>query len=323
MMVLVTGGTGKVGNAVARAACSAGHRTRALVRDPARAAAVLPPAVELVTGDVTDPASLPRAVEGCEVVFNAMGLPEQWLPDASLFDRVNVDGSANVARAAGAAGVRRFVHTSTIDVFGAPPGGRFDETALATTPGRTAYERSKQRAEQAVLDAAGGVDVVFANPAAVYGLPPAGSVSLEKQLFRAVLRGLLPAVAPGGFGLVFTEGLAQGHLLAATLGRPGERYIFCDEHATVMRLARTVVSVTGRGRAPFATIPVGAAKAMAAAGEAVARVIRRPPPMARGQLAFLLWNAVPDSGKAQRELGWRPTPLDVGIRRTVSELGLG
>ncbi|WP_131767065.1 NAD-dependent epimerase/dehydratase family protein [Candidatus Protofrankia californiensis] len=317
MRVLVTGGTGKVGNAVARAARLAGHEVRVLVRDTARAKAVLPHDLELVTGDVTDPSSLEPAVDRCDLVFNAMGLPEQWLRDESLFGGVNADGSANLARAAAAAGVRRMVHTSTIDVFDAPPGGRFDETRLAVAPKRTAYERSKQRAERAVLDASGDMEIVFANPATVYGPGPAGSASLE-TLFGLVLRGLLPTAPPGGFGVVFTEGLAQGHLLAAELGRPGQRYIFCDEHATLMQLARTVVSVTGRGRAPVVTMPAGVATAVAAAGEALARVTHRPPLMARGQLQFLLWNAVPDSARAQRELGWKPTPLDEGVRRTVA-----
>jgi dihydroflavonol-4-reductase len=330
----VTGGTGKVGNAVARAALAAGHEVRALVRDPGRARALLGGDVELVVGDVTDPdpAALSRAAAGCEVVFNAMGLPEQWLAEPSLFDRVNADGSANLARACAAAGVRRFVHTSTADVFDAPAGGRFDETALAATPKHTAYERSKQRAERAVLATAGGtgggtgsgagtgdggMEVVFTNPAVVYGLGPAGSTSLEKGMFRPVLRGLLPVVPPGGFGVVFTEGLAQGHLLAAQLGRPGERYIFSDGHVTLMQLARAVVSSSGRGRAPLATMPLGAARAIAAAGEGLARLTRRPPPMARGQLDFMLWNAAPDATKAARELGWTPTPIETGIRRTV------
>ncbi len=322
MKILVTGSTGKIGNAVTRAALAADHQVRVLVRDPGRAGTALPHGVERITGDVTDPSSLSSAVDGCEVVFNAMGLPEQWLADPSLFERVNVGGSVNLTRAAAAAGVRRLVHTSTIDVFDAAPGGRFDETALAVAPKPTAYERSKQRAELAVLDAAGGMEVVFANPAAVYGPGPAGAASLEKGLFRPVLRGLLPAVPDGGFGVVFTEGLAHGHLLAAELGRPGERYIFCDEHVTLMRLARAVVSATGRGRAPFATIPAGAAKATAAAGEALARLTRKPPLMARGQLQFVLWNAVPDSARAQRELGWKPTPLADGILRTVAEMNL-
>jgi dihydroflavonol-4-reductase len=320
--VLVTGATGKIGNSVACALGRAGHEVRLLVRDPGRAASLLPPDFELVRGDVTDPGTLGPAVEGCEVVFNAMGLPEKWLADETLFERVNAQGSANLARAAAAARVRRFVHTSTMDVFDAPPGGRFDESALATQPKKTAYDRSKQQAERAVLQAADGMEIVFVNPAVTYGPGPTTS-AYEGQMFRLLLRGLVPAVPPGGFGVVFTDGLAQGHLLAAELGKPGQRYLFSDEHVTMMRLAKTVVSVAGRGRAPVMTMPAGVAKAMAAAGESLARITGRPPMLARGQLNLMLWNAVPDSTKAQRELGWTPTPLETGIRRTLKAIQAG
>ena len=83
MRALVTGATGKVGHAVASALAERGDDVRVLVRDAAKAAGVLPAGVEPVVGDVTDPASLERAVEGCEIVFNAMGLPEQWVRDES------------------------------------------------------------------------------------------------------------------------------------------------------------------------------------------------------------------------------------------------
>src|SRR4029453_16455495 len=99
MRVLVTGATGKVGNAIARALVERGDEVRALVRDPARARTVLPAAVEPGVGDVTDPSSLEAAAAGCEVVFNAMGLPEQWVSDDALFDRVNAEGTRAVAAA--------------------------------------------------------------------------------------------------------------------------------------------------------------------------------------------------------------------------------
>ena len=134
MRALVTGATGKVGGATAQALLDRGDEVRALVRDPARAASLLPAGVELVPGDVTDPASLPAAVEGCELVFTAHGLPEQWVTDDDIFERVNARGTENVIRAARDAGVRRAVHTSTIDVFHAERGGRMDESALATYP---------------------------------------------------------------------------------------------------------------------------------------------------------------------------------------------
>ena len=90
--VLLTGGTGLVGSSIAQALVAAGRSVRAVVRSRERGQRVLPAAVELVEGDVTDPASLHRAVDGCAVVYHAAGLPEQWLPDPSIFQRVNVQG---------------------------------------------------------------------------------------------------------------------------------------------------------------------------------------------------------------------------------------
>ena len=321
MRALVTGATGKVGHATAKALVDAGHGVRVLVRDPQRAAGVVPAGAEVVAGDVTDRGSLEAAVAGCEVVFNEMGLPEQWLRDADEFERVNARGTENVVRAADAGGVRRVVHTSTIDVFHAEPGTCFDESAVAGYSKPTAYERSKQHAEELAREAAAQVELVFVNPCAVYGPGPLGSASLERQLFEPIVRGRLPALTPGGFGVVYSYGVGSGQLLAAERGRPGEHYILCDGHVTLRELAETVVRVAGRGRVP-PTLPVPVAKAAAATGEALARVIRRPPLLARGELHFLLWNAQPDATKAQRELGWRPTPFDDGVRRTLSELGL-
>ena len=321
MRALVTGATGKVGHAVARALAARGDDVRALVRDPARAAAVLPPGVEPVRGDVTDANSVAHAVAGCEVVFNAMGLPEQWLRDETLFDRVNAEGTRAVAEAARAAGVRRLVHTSTEDVFHAETGGRFDESQVADYPKGTAYERSKQRAEQLALSQRDGLEVVIVNPAGVYGPGPSASVSFDKALFEPLVRRRLPALVPGGLGLVYVEGLAAGHLLAADKGRDGERYILCDTHVSLRELAQAVVRIAGRGRVP-PTLPPPLARALAAASEALSRVIRRPPLVSRGQLYYFNWNAHPVSAKAQAELGWQPTSLEDGLRHTLAAQGL-
>jgi dihydroflavonol-4-reductase len=317
--ILVTGATGKVGNAIAQALHTRGDEVVSLARDPEKARAVLPDGVRVARGDVTDPASVRAAVDGCELVFNAMGMPEQWVRDESVFEQLNARGAENVVRAARDAGVRRFVHTSTIDVFDAPPGGRFDESKLATQPKNTAYERSKQHAEQLALAARGpDMQLVFANPSAVYGSGP-GSVSLEKQLFKPVARGTLPVVTPGGMGVVHARGVAAGHLLVAERGRDGERYILSDRHITLHELARTVVCVAHRGRVPR-VIPVPLARAVAALGDGLAARSggRIAPLVSRGQLEFLLWNAAPDSTRAQEELGWEPTPLEDGIRESLA-----
>ncbi len=326
MRALVTGGTGKVGHAVARALVERGDEVVALVRDPGRAAKTLPAGVSPAAGDVTDARSVRAAVEGCELVFNAMGLPEQWLADEGEFERVNAIGSETVVREAARAGARRVVHTSTIDVFHAADGARFDESEIADYPKGTAYERSKQHADRLVLAAAEReeIEVVLANPAAVYGPGPEGSASPERDILRPVVeakRVAAPALPPGGFGMLYSEGAGAGHLLAAEKGVPGERYILCDGHVTLRELAEIAVSVAGRGRVP-PTMPAPLAKAMAAAGEPIARLTGKPPLLPKGQLHFLLWNAAPDSSKAQRELGWQPTPLEDGVRSTLASMGL-
>ena len=250
-----------------------------------------------------------------------MGLPEQWVRDEGIFERVNAIGSRDLARAARDAGVRRFVHTSTHDVFHAGEGESFDETTVADYPKGTAYERSKQHAEELVLGESDGIEVVILNPSGVYGPGPSASVSFDKGMFEPLVRKRLPALPPGGTGLAFTGGVASGHLLAAEKGKPGERYILADTYSEFRALAETVVEVAGRGRVP-PVMPVAVAKAFAAAGEGISRVIRRPPMLARDQLKYFLWQAHPDSSKAQRQLGWAPTPLAEGVRRTLEAMDL-
>ncbi len=321
MQALVTGATGKVGHAIASALLDRGDQVRALVRDPKRAASILPAGSESVRADITDADSLVAAVEGCELVFNSMGMPEQWVRDEAIFDRVNAVGSQQLAIAAKGAGARRFVHTSTHDVFHADTGERFDETMVADYPKGTAYERSKQHAEELVLAERDGMEVVILNPAGVYGPTPSPTPSFENGIFEPVVRKRLPAVPPGGSGYAYVEGVAAGHLLAADRGADGERYILADGYASFREMAETVREVAGRGRVP-PVMPVPIARAVASIGAGLSRVIRRPPLLPKGQLTYILWQARPDSSKAQRELGWRTTPLDEGIRRTLNAMGL-
>ncbi len=320
MIVLVTGATGKIGRPLVRALSGDGYDVRALVRDPARLNGDLPAGVVAIRGYITNPESLRAAVDGCSLVFNAMGIPERWVRDHAEFERVNADGTANLVRAAAAAGVPRVVHTSTINVFAASTGGRFDESDLATSPKPNPYDRSKQRAEELALSECGDTEVVFVNPAAVYGSPPYQTGSMERDVFEPLTRGRLPALPPGGYGIVHADGVAHGHLLAARHGRHGERYILSDTHVTLRDLARAVVRISGGGRVP-PSMPTPFAAAVAAASELGSRLTGTPPMLARGQLAFMRWNSVPDSSRAQKELGWQPTGLEVGIRSVLDSLG--
>jgi dihydroflavonol-4-reductase len=316
MRYLITGATGKVGNAVARRLADRGDEVVALVRDVAAAREALPAGVGLAAGDVTDPASLHRAADGVDGVFNCMGIYEQWVRDSSIFARVNAQGSLNVVTAARQAGARRVVHTSTFDVFHAERGGTVTEERVADYPKGTAYERSKQHAEELVLaEARQGIELVIVNPATVYGPGPWTGAGLDAAL-RDAIRRRLPACPPGGMSTAFVDDVADGHLAAFERGRPGERYLLTDGYTSFRDLCRAAVEAAGRGWVP-PTIPRPVALALATAGEGISRAIRRPPILPKGQLHFLLWEARADSSKAQAELGFEPTPWREGVRRTV------
>jgi nucleoside-diphosphate-sugar epimerase len=318
MKVLVTGATGLVGNAIARRLVARGDAVRALVRDEARARAVLPPEVELARGDVVDPSSLAAACAGIELVFHAAGMPEQWQRDASIFDRVNRRGTRNVLEAALAARVGRVVHTSTMDVFAAPPGGTLVETNLDPAPKPTAYERSKQDAEREVEAVrAKGLDVVYVNPSAVYGPGPV-HVALN-SFFIQLLGGKAPVLPPGGMSVIYVDGCTDAHLAAAERGRDGERYLVADEHCSTRRLAELTVQAAGRGKVP-ATAPAIAMRALAGLSAPLARTFGFTPLVAPGQVSFLTWDARVDASKAKRELGFVPTPAAEGVRKTIEFL---
>jgi dihydroflavonol-4-reductase len=319
MRAVVTGATGLVGHAVARALLDGGHSVRALVRDVARGAPLLPPGCEPVVGDVTaGAAALARALDGADVLFHAAGIPESWQRDESIFDRVNLGGTRNALDAALAAGVRRVVYTSTMDVFGAPRGGTLVEGPLDPEAKRTAYERSKHAAQRVADEAAArGLDVVSVNPAAVYG--PAPVVTGLNAFVARLLARRIPLLPPGGLAVVAADGLARAQVAAAERGRAGERYLVSDGYVSNRDLARAVAAAAGLPRVPR-TAPeallVPAARALAR----LARALRFRPLVAPGELAFVLWEARVDASKARRELGFSPTPLDEGVRRTVEWL---
>jgi nucleoside-diphosphate-sugar epimerase len=272
--------------------------------------------VELARGDVADPASLRSAAEGIDGAFNCMGLFEQWFADPAIFERVNAEGARNVIAAARNAGVRRAVHTSTFDVFHADTGGTVSENAVADYPKGTAYERSKQHAEELVLaEARDGFEVVIVNPAGVYGPGPWAVAGID-NLLRDAIRRRLPALPPGGLTMAHVDDVAAGHLAAFERGAPGERYILGNGFAGSREIVEAAVAEAGRGWVP-PQLPEGVAKALAAAGERVSGLIRRPPLIGRGQLYFLLWQARVDNTRAREELGVEFRPWRDGIGETV------
>jgi dihydroflavonol-4-reductase len=315
---LVTGATGTVGHAIVRALLARGRRVRALVRDAARARLCVPADVELVVGDVTDRASVERAVRDCAVVYHASGLPEQWLPDPRRFDEVNVAGTRHVVDAALSARVTAFLYTSTIDVFTMRPGVEFDERELDPRSKATAYERSKQAADRVVTDAlARGLPARFLHPSGVYG--PAPVTTGVNEFVKRLARRQIPMLLPGGFPLVFSDDVAAGHLAAEDRAPIGARFILSESYRRLDALARAVAAAVPGTRVP-PVLPMWVARAVSETGELASRLTRRPPLIPSGQLHFLAMDVRPSAARARTELDWRPVEFEEGLRRTLEDL---
>jgi dihydroflavonol-4-reductase len=317
---LVTGSTGLIGYHIVQALLRRGRRVKVLVRSIDKARVLLPEVSEFVQGDITDRVAVRRAMEGCTVVYHTAGLHEQWLFDPALFDRVNVGGTENILEAALAHGVQRLIYTSTIDVFAGQPGQEFDESRLDPQPRGTYYERSKQKADQKVVAALqSGLPAIFLHPSVVYGPGPASSPGFNEAI-KQVLQGQMPALPPGGCAVVFAPNVGEGHVLAEEHAAIGSRYILSQAYYTLKELAEITLAEAGIKKSPPPTIPVAIASAFSWIGERVSHFTGKPPLIPKGVLHFMQWQARPRSDKAQRELGWQPTPLREGLRKTIAFL---
>jgi dihydroflavonol-4-reductase len=270
-----------------------------------------------VFGDVTDAPSVRAALDGCGTVYHAAGIPEQWRRDTGEFARVNVEGTRNVVDAAVAAGVERFVYTSTDDVLVGAPGEAFDESAVRTTPGETPYQRSKQEADRIVVAALDrGLPAVFLHPAGVYGPAPFLVKGLNDLLMQLAKR-KTPALLPGGMAVAYSEDVADGHVLAAAQAPVGARYLLAESFQSLTDVARAVAAAEPRAKVPR-VMPLPVARAVSTAGEGVARLTGKPPMIPRSVLRFLERGSRPSGARARADLGWTPTPFTTGVDRTLA-----
>ena len=291
-----------------------GHRVRALCR-PASQIRELD--VERVTGDLRDPDSLRRAVEGCELVFHVAADYRLWSKHPGELYPSNVDGTRNLLDAAARARVERVVYTSTVGCIGMPQGRSGDEqtpVSIADMAGH--YKRSKWLAEQVALEkAAAGLPVVIVNPTAPVGdhdwkPTPTGKIILD------FLRDKLPAFVDTGLNLVDARDTAMGHLLAAEKGRPGERYILGGENLTLEQILGRLAALSGKP-APTIKIPYAVAYAAGVITTALAQVTGKPPLAPLEGVKMARKKMFVTHEKAARELGFAPRPVEGALKRAI------
>jgi dihydroflavonol-4-reductase len=306
MRALVTGATGFVGSAIARALIGSGWQVRVLARPGSDRGNLAQLPVEIATGDLLDPDSLDRAVRDCDALFHAAADYRLGLANAEPLYRTNVEGTRNVLNAARWAGTARIVYTSSVATIGLPtdrsPGTERTPVALADMIGH--YKRSKFLAEEEVRGFAGsGLPVIIVNPSTPIGPgdikpTPTGQIVLDTALGR------MPAYVDTGLNVVHVDDVAAGHLLALERGRIGERYILGGENMKLRDILAEISRLVGR-KAPRIRVPHTALLPVAAISEGFSRLTGKSTRVTFESVRMAKKHMWFSSEKAVQELGYR------------------
>jgi dihydroflavonol-4-reductase len=319
LKAFVTGATGFLGSHVACALSEGGAELRVLVRPTSNLRNLEGLKAETATGDLRDPASLEKAMAGCDTVFHVAADYRLWVRDPAEMYRSNVEGTRAILEAARKNGVRRVVHTSSVATMGFTSNGHpADEdspVSLADMIGH--YKRSKFMAEQIALEAGGsGMHVVTVNPTTPIGEQdvkptPTGRIVVD------FLKRKFPAYVETGLNLVDATVCARGHIAALEKGKSGERYILGGENLTLKQILDTLGRITGLP-SPKIKLPYFFAFATGVIDEAfTGRLLKREPRATIDTVRMGRKKMFASSDKAERELGWRIVPVEAALRRAV------
>jgi dihydroflavonol-4-reductase len=318
--VLVTGATGFVGSAVARALLAQGRSVRVLVRRNSDKSNIRDLAAEQREGSLEDAASLARAITGCGALFHVAADYRLWVPNPEAMYRANVDGTRALMAAALAQGVERVVYTSSVATLGLHDDGTpSDETTPSGLDDMIGhYKRSKFLAEEIVRDMVStrGLPAMIVNPSTPVGAGDIKPTPTGRLIVEAA-SGRMPAFVDTGLNVARVEDVAAGHLLAEEKGRIGERYILGGENLTLREILRRIAAIVGR-RPPSIGLPVPALIPVAFAAEAVARVTGKEPFVTVDSLRLARKKMFFSSRKAIDDLGYAPRPADLAFADAVA-----
>ena len=324
--VFVTGAAGHVGANLVRRLSADGVRMRVLLRHEDNNEALDGLDVERAYGDIRELDAIRRALEGCKGVYHVAAkvstIEGNRAHRREIFD-CNVVGTRNLLRAAREVQAGRVVVTGSFSAVGYDldnPSAPSNETMQFYPMERTMpYERSKSLVEHECLRAAAaGQDVVVATCCAVVG----GADFFPSRLGRTLCdytNGKLRAYVDGGFEFVAARDIVQGHLLCMQKGRAGEKYIFSSEYKTISEIIDLFEEASGMPR-PRGRIP---APAMLVFAEVASYYLSRvhpefPQRFTPGAIRLLQKRLHADTGKARKELGYRPTSIRAAVHEAYA-----
>jgi dihydroflavonol-4-reductase len=319
MKAFVTGATGFLGSHVARALGDQGADLLLLVRPTSNLRNLEGLKAETAVGDLRDPASLEKAMAGCDAVFHVAADYRLWVRDPDEMYRSNVEGTRAILEAARKNRVRRMVYTSSVATIGfarnGPPADEDSPVSLEDMIGH--YKRSKFMAEQIALEAGrSGMHVVTVNPTTPVGEQdvkptPTGRIVVD------FLKRKFPAYVETGLNVVDVRECARGHLMALEKGKSGERYILGGENLTLKQILDKLSRISGLP-SPKVKLPYIFAFATGVIDEAITgRLMKQEPRATVDTVRMGKKKMFATSDKAERELGWKIVPVFEALRRAV------
>jgi NAD+-dependent farnesol dehydrogenase len=322
-MILLTGATGYLGSRIARELIARGQPFRVLVRDASRLS-FNPSAVgcEVVVGELGDLAALRAALRGAEGVIHTAALVKMWIPNRRDFWRVNIEGLQNLLQIASNSGVQRVVYTSSFVALGPSANVNAAEELHHAGPYSNEYEETKAQA-LAWMRSPGGrqFPVVTVLPGVIYGPGPRTEGNLIGGMIEQYLEGKFPGLLGSGeqrWSFAFNADVVAGHLAALEKGNPGDEYVLGGDNRSLNGFFHLLAELS-RVRRSVRHLPFALGKMVGAMEVARARLTGRPPQLTPGVVEIFKHDWVYSSAKAGRELGYRVTPLEVGLRGTLEE----
>jgi len=315
---LVTGANGFLGAWLTKRLIREGYQVSALVRKSSDLSELEGVNLHYVYGDVTDLESLKTAFKGQDIVFHLAGLIAYKKSDNKKLERINVGGTQNVVEACLSEGVPQLLHVSSVVAVGASftPKPLTEDFTYNIGHLGLGYFDTKKSAEDVVRSAAktGKLRAVCVNPSTIYGFGDARKGSRKNQI--KVAKGKLPFYTSGGVNVVAVEDVVEGILLAVKNGKSGERYILAGENMTIKALFEEIAAVAGV-KPPRMKMPDWLLHTLGCIGDGLFSFgydIGLSSVNAHTATLFHWF----DSSKAQRELGFKPTPAKEAIKRSVT-----